>query len=119
MQQIRAKEQDKISRTRKTLLVLVLLGTLCAGCEVWNIEKGLKQVGYEIVEAESLGMEEAALYHLNVARSLLAAARKQYEEADFAAARQFLDQSQEQLQRAQGLHALRRTAPPPEQGEAP
>jgi hypothetical protein len=91
------------------LLALILL----CSCEVWNLEKGIKQVGYDIEEAEGLGMEEAALYHLNVARSLVEAAWKQYEEADFDAAAQFLDQSERQLARARRLHSLQRSTRPP------
>ena len=101
------------------LLVLLLLGVLASGCEVWTLPKGLKDAGLEVQEAEGLGMEEAALYHLNVARSLLEAAEKQYEEADFHAATQFLDQSRSHLQRAQDLHSLRESAPPPIVGGAP
>jgi hypothetical protein len=64
-------------------------------------------------------MEEAALYHLNVARSLLEAAENQYEEADFHAATGFLDQSRSHLQRAQELHSLSESAPPPIVGGVP
>ena len=91
------------------ILALILL----CSCEVWNLEKGIKQVGFDIDEAEGLGMEEAALYHLNVAKSLVEAARKQYEEADFHAAAQFLDQSERQLARARRLHALQTSTHPP------
>jgi hypothetical protein len=101
------------------LLLLLPLAVLASGCEVWTIEKGLKEVGYEVQEAEGLGMEEAALYHLNVARSLLEAAEKQYEEADFHAATGFLDQSRSHLQRAQELQSLSESAPPPTAGGMP
>lgn len=97
------------------VLALVLIGILLCGCQVWSIEKGIKRVGHGIDEAEGLGMEEAALYHLNVARSLMVAARKQYEEADFHAAAGFLDQSESQLARARRLHALHKSAHPPEE----
>lgn len=95
------------------LLLLLPLGVLASGCAVWTLQKGLKEMGQEVQEAEALGMEQAALYHLNVARSLLEAAEKQYEEADFHAATQFLEQSRSQLQRAQDLHSLSESAPPP------
>jgi hypothetical protein len=100
------------ARLRKWIPVLALI--LLCGCQVWNIEKGIKKVGRDIEEAEGLGMEEAALYHLNVAKSLVEAARKQYEEADFEAAAQFLDQSERQLARAKTLHALQASARPPD-----
>ena len=93
------------------LLVLLLLALLFCGCEVWSLQKGLKQVGLRIHEADGIGMEEAALYHLNVARGLLEAAEEQYEMADFNAAAQFLAQSERHLERAGRLHDLRRSAP--------
>jgi hypothetical protein len=85
---------------------------LASSCEIWSLERGLKQLRHGIEEAEGLGMEEAARYHLNVARSLLDAAERQYEEADFPAAERFLDQSESQLQRARRLHTMSGSAPP-------
>ena len=114
-----AKQQDGTRKKWATLLLLLLLGVLASGCYVWAIQKDLKEMGNEVREAEGLGMEEAALYHLNVARSLLEAAEKQYEEADFRATTQFLDQSRGHLQRAQELHSLSESAPPPILGGAP
>jgi len=93
-------------------LLLVLLGLLLCGCEIWSLEKGIKQMGRGIEEAEGLGMEEAALYHLTVARGLLEDAEAQYEQADFRSATQFLDQSEQQLARARSLHTLSQQAPP-------
>jgi len=106
-------------RPRSFFPILVLAGVLLCGCEVWRIEKGLKTVDYEIQEAEGLEMQEAALYHLTVARSLLEAAKKQYEEADFTDARRFLDQSERQLKRAQKLNALSKAAPPSRERNMP
>jgi hypothetical protein len=93
-------------------LLLLLLCVLLSSCEIWSLEKGLRQIRHGIQEAEGLEMEEAALYHLKVARSLLEAAEKQYEQADFPAAEQFLDQSESQLQRARRLHTMSGSAPP-------
>jgi len=103
-------------RRRKTsglvlLLMPLFLAFLLPGCHVWRIEKGLKEMGREIEEAGGLGMKEAALYHLSVAGGLLEAAEEQYEQADFNAAAQFLDQSERHLERARRLHGLRRSAP--------
>ena len=95
------------------LACLLLSCVLLYGCEILTLERGLKQVRHGIEQADGLGMEEAALYHLNVARSLLDEAEKQYEEADFPTAEQFLDQSERQLQWARRLHTLSRTTPPP------
>ena len=80
-------------RRAVAIALFFLLGLLLCGCEIWSLERGIKQVGRGIEEAEGLGMEEAALYHLKVARSLLEAAEAQYEQADFPSATQFLDQS--------------------------
>jgi hypothetical protein len=96
----------------KPFPVLVLIGLLLCGCEIWSLERGIKQMGRGIEEAEGLGMEEAALYHLKVARSLLEAAEAQYEQADFPSATQFLDQSEQQLARARRLHTMSQPAPP-------
>lgn len=95
------------------IALFLLFGFLLCSCEIWSLERGIKQVGLGIEEAEGLGMEEAALYHLKVARSLLEAAEEQYEQADFPSATQFLDQSEEQLARARRLHTMsRRPASP-------
>jgi hypothetical protein len=101
------------------LLLLFPLAVLASACEAWTIQKGLKEVGHEVQAAEGLGMEEAALYHLNVARSLLEAAEQQYEEADFHATAEFLDQSRGHLRRARDLHSLSESAPPPVVGGMP
>ena len=95
----------------KYCLLLGLIGFLLCGCEIWNLEKGIRQVGGGIREADGLGMEDAALYHLNVARDLLEAAGKQYEEADFVAASRFLDHSEAQLVTARTIHTLNRPVP--------
>ncbi len=107
------KRKKREKRRWTGALVLILLGSLLCGCEIMALERGLKQVRHGIEQADGLGMQEAALYHLNVARSLLDAAEKQYEEADFPASEQFLDQSESQLQWARRLHAMNRSAPPP------
>lgn len=100
--------------TRRCLLVLLLILTcaLMGACELWNLERGLRQIDRGIEQAEGLDMQEAALYHLNLARTLLLEAEEQYEEADFPSAEQFLDQSELHLQRARRLHALSRGGPP-------
>ncbi len=109
---LQAKQENKGCTPWKPFLVLVLIGLLLCGCEIWSLERGIKQVGQGIQEAEGLGLEEAALYHLNVARSLLEAAEEQYEQADFPSATQFLDQSEGQLARARRLHTMSQSAPP-------
>lgn len=104
-------------RKRLTLFMFVLLlGIFLCGCHVWRIQKGLKEARHEIQGAETVGMEEAALYHLGVARSLLAEAEEQYEQADFRAAAQFLFQSERQLEKARQLHALNAAAQDPKGG---
>lgn len=109
-----AKRPSPSWRRCLPLLAFLLLCVLLSGCEILALERGLKQVRHGIQEADGLGMEEAALYHLQVAGSLLDAAEKQYEEADFPSAEQFLDQSERQLQWARRLHAMTRSAPPPD-----
>lgn len=107
--------QEKPGRdcTRRAVPIALffLLGLLLCGCEIWTLEKGIKQVGRGLDEAEGLGMEEAALYHLKVARSLLEAAEGQYEQADFTAASEFLDRSEQQLARARRLHEMSQPVP--------
>jgi len=119
MNHLGTNQHDGGCKKWMALLLLLSLGVLASGCEVWTVKKGLKETGHEVQEAEGLGMEQAALYHLNVARSLLEAAEQQYEEADFHAATQFLDQSRSHLQRAQELHSLSESAPPPIVGVVP
>ena len=94
------------TRRAVPIALFLLVGLLLCGCEIWSLERGIKQMGRGIEEAEGLGMEEAALYHLDVARGLLQAAEAQYEQADFPAAEQFLDQSEQQLARARRLHTM-------------
>jgi hypothetical protein len=108
------QEKPEWGCTRRAVPIALffLLGLLLCGCEIWSLERGIKQVGRGIEEAEGLGMEEAALYHLKVARSLLEEAEGQYEQADFPSATQFLDQSEQQLARARRLHTMSQPAPP-------
>lgn len=109
---LKAKQANRGHPGWRGFLCLLLLGFLLSGCELWTLERGIRQVGRGIEDAEGLGMEEAALYHLNVARRLLKAAEKQYEEADFPAATHFLDQSERQLAMARRLHTMYQAAPP-------
>jgi len=106
------KPERACTRRAVPIALFFLLGLLLCGCEIWSLERGIKQVGRGIEEAEGLGMEEAALYHLKVARSLLEEAEGQYEQADFPSATQFLDQSEQQLARARRLHTMSQSAPP-------
>jgi hypothetical protein len=106
------KRERVCTRRAVPIAIFLLLGLLMGGCEIWGLERGIKQMGRGIQEAEGLGMEEAALYHLQVARSLLEAAEAQYEQADFPSATQFLDQSEQQLARARRLHTMSQPAPP-------
>lgn len=94
------------TRRAVPIALFLLLGLLLCGCGIWSLERGIKQMGRGIEEAEGLGMEEAALYHLDMAKGLLQAAEAQYEQADFPAAKQFLDQSEQQLARARRLHTM-------------
>ena len=100
------------ARRAVPIAIFFLLGLLLCGCKIWNLERDIKEMGRGIEEAEGLGMEEAALYHLKVARSLLEEAEGQYEQADFPSATQFLDQSEQQLARARRLHTMSQSAPP-------
>jgi len=111
---LQAKPTAGQRRKWPALFILFLLGIFLCGCHVWRIQKGIKEVRHEIQGADALGMEEAALYHLDVARSLLAAAEEQYEQADFRAAAHFLFQSERQLEKAQKLHALNASTQSPE-----
>jgi hypothetical protein len=106
------KPERACTRRAVPMALFLLLALLLCGCEIWSLERGIKQVGRGIEEAEGLGMEEAALYHLKVARSLLEEAEGQYEQADFPSATQFLDQSEQQLARARRLHTMSQPAPP-------
>jgi hypothetical protein len=106
-------ERDLATRRCLLVLFLVLTCALLGACELWNLERGLRQIDRGIEQAQALDMQEAALYHLNLARTLLAAAEEQYEQADFPSAEQFLDQSELHLQRARRLHALSGRAPSP------
>jgi hypothetical protein len=113
---LQAKPRAGHRRKWPALFIFILLSTFLCGCHVWKIQKSLSEVRQEIQGAETLGMEEAALYHLDVARSLLAEAEEQYEQADFRAAAQFLSQSERQLEKAQQLHALNASTQAPEGG---
>jgi len=107
------RQPDSEGRGCLPPLAVLLLCVLMCGCEVWSLERGIKQVRHGIEEAEEIRMEEAALYHLNVARRLLEEAESQYEQADFPAAEQLLDQSEVQLQWARRFHTMSGKAPSP------
>jgi hypothetical protein len=106
------KPERGCTRRAVPMAFFLLLALLLCGCEIWSLERGIKQMDRGIEEEEGLGMEEAALYHLKVARSLLEAAEAQYDQADFPSATQFLDQSEQQLARARRLHTMSQPAPP-------
>jgi hypothetical protein len=103
------------SRQIAGLLVLPLgLALLFSGCYVWNAHTRIDQVRDEIFRVQGLQMDPDARYHVEAAKGLLAAAEKQYEEADFTSATRFAQGAHEQLERAVGLQAFHQTAELPE-----
>ena len=107
-----------VRRIPVALLVGYLPVLLC-GCHVWKAHVALKDLRQEIQLTERQEMEEQARYHLSVARGLLEAAEKQYEEADFGSAARFSRQGLEQLERARGLSASAREAESALKGKGP
>ncbi len=93
------------------LLLLLLLAPAC-GSPVWVAHEGLKELHAEIDRSRAEGMKEKALYHLDVAATLLEAAEEQYEEADFPAAIAYIDLAREHLYRARKIQALEGQVPP-------
>ena len=88
----------------------VFLGLALCRCHLLASRESIKDVRGGIDQAETLPMQEAALYHLNVAKRLIEAAEAQYEEADFKAAENFSEQARNQLKRAKELFQLHQPA---------
>ncbi len=90
----------------RLIVLFFLLSIFICQCNPWNIRKDLIDFRHRIQQAEKLDMKEAALYHLTIAKNLLEAAEKQYEEADFTAANKFIKQADKQYQKARKLYML-------------
>ena len=50
------KPERGCTRRAVPIALFFLLGLLLCGCEIWSLERGIKQVGRGIEEAEGLGM---------------------------------------------------------------
>ena len=93
------------------LLVLpVFLALLTCQCHLLGAQRTISQVRDEVFRLEAVTMPEAARYHLDTARGLLAAAEKQYEDADFGAALKFAQRAHEQVERTVDLKAFQEAA---------
>jgi len=100
------------------LSFLSFLSLLCH-CHLWSAHKTLANVRYELDQAKEISMEEAALYHLAVAESLLDAAEKQYEDADFTSADRLARQARAQVLRARNLHDFHQSTESLSTGNSP
>ena len=101
----KSSQKNKGKRIQLIFLIFILSLFLCQ-CNPWNTRKGIIHFRERLQLAEQLNMKEAALYHLTVAKNLIDAAEKQYEDADFAAANQFIKQAEQQYQQAKKFYLL-------------
>ena len=90
---------------RKLLPALFLCLPFLCQCYIWNAHKDIKDLRQEIEAVQTDRMEASSLYHLEVAKGLLDAAEKQYEDADFFAVSELTSQAADQLDRSRKLRA--------------
>lgn len=110
---MRVQTQRARSRgvSRKLLVPLVVLCCLpLCQCYVWRTHKSLSAAQQTALEVREEDMQGTALYHLTTGKELLEAAEKQYEDADFKAARRFADEARKQILRAKKIDQLNRQA---------
>ena len=104
------KGSSRFYRKWCVVTLLFLLFPLVCHCHLSGAHKTLLQVRDEIQAAEGSEMGDTSLYHLAAAKGLLAAAEKQYEDADFTAALKFARRAQDQVERARRLQAFHEQA---------
>lgn len=104
--------RSRVPRTFRRLLFLLTVPCclLLCQCHVWRAHKSLSAVQSMALEVQEEEMEGTALYHLTTGKELVEAAEKQYEDADFTAARRFADEARRQMLRAERLGELNRRA---------
>lgn len=103
------KCEPRKSRRRILVPLLAVLSCLClCQCHVCRAHKSLSEVRQGVLDVQQEEMEGTALYHLRAGQELLQAADKQYEDADFKAARRFAEESRRQILRAERLGQLNR-----------
>ncbi|MEW6440423.1 MAG: hypothetical protein AB1640_05745 [bacterium] len=115
-------QRKHLGRFRGRILLLPLVALLflfLCQCQVRKAHQRLSEARQEIDADSGQQMEGAALYHLTIARELLAAAEKQYEDADFQAARRFADEAARQVFRAERLYQMERQGAGSATGGAP
>jgi hypothetical protein len=105
-----ARRRRARRRTPVCFVLTTALALLFSGCYVKNAYTMIGQARDEIFRVEGLQMDPDAQYHVEAAKGLLAAAEKQYEEADFTSAYRFAQGAHEQVDRALGLQSLHQTA---------
>lgn len=81
-----------------TLLCVLLL----AGCHILSAQRTLRQAQQELARAEQMDLDEESLYHRAMARELIEAAEKQYEDADFSETSRFAQEALQHLSRVPG-----------------
>ena len=90
----------------KALFLAAAFSILFSQCYYWTVPRGISNLRSRIEQAERKEFSATAKYHLTLARELFQAAEKQYEDADFTSANQYIKQAKEQLNRANELSRL-------------
>lgn len=78
---------------------------LLSGCHILSAQRTLSQARQELARAEQIELTEENLYHRAMARGLIEAAEKQYEDADFSETVRFAREALEHLSRIPGESA--------------
>ena len=88
----------------KTLLLALFFSLMFTQCYYWSVPRGLKDLRLRIAQTERKELQGTARYHLTLAKELLQAAERQYDEADFTASSRFIKQAAKQLNRANEVY---------------
>lgn len=83
-------------------LLAICCALLLAGCHVLSARRTLGQARLELAKAEHSDLADESLYHRAMAKELIEAAEKQYEDADFSEATRFAEEALEHLSRIPG-----------------
>ncbi len=94
---------DTIKEMWLSLIMIALLCVIVCGCGLQGARMALNRAETEIDHANAVQLSEQGRYHLNAAKNLLEAARREYEEADFYQTETFARQALEQAELARAI----------------
>ncbi len=101
----RSAEKKSTENSLRLPVLALCCALLLAGCHVLSARRTLGQARQELARAEQIDLAGESLYHRAMAKELMEAAEKQYEDADFSEATRFAREALEHLSRIPGESA--------------